>query len=63
MNAQIHVGEEDWQSRPDAVRRFGEAAGIPVTVVPRRGHTLGEEYVGTVLDQWLGVSGSQATAR
>lgn len=24
--AQIHVGEEDWQSNPVAVKRFGSAA-------------------------------------
>lgn len=63
MNAQIHVGEEDWQSHPDAVSRFGQATGIPVTIVAGRGHTLGEEYVGKLLDQWLGVSGSEATTR
>ena len=48
--AHIHVGEEDWQSHPDAVVRFGKATGIPVTIVAKRGHTLGKEYVGHVLD-------------
>lgn len=61
MNAQIHVGEEDWQSHPDAVSRFGQATGIPVTIVARRGHTLGEEYLGKLLDRWLGRPGSEAT--
>ena len=51
--AEIHVGSEDWQSNPDAVRSFGERASIPVTVVGGKGHMLGVDYVGSLLDRWL----------
>lgn len=53
-NAQIHVGELDWQSVPDIVEQFGLLTNIPVTVVPRAGHMLPKEYVTDVLDDWLG---------
>lgn len=52
--ASIHVGSEDWQSNPVNVQAFGDATGIPVMVVPGGGHMLGKEYVGGVLDEWLG---------
>ena len=52
--AQIHVGEEDWQSNPVAVKRFGSAAGIPVTIVAKKGHMLGRDYVGRLIDAWVG---------
>jgi hypothetical protein len=52
--AEIHVGSEDWQSNPDAVRSFGEHTSIPVTVVEGKGHMLGVDYVGSLLDRWLG---------
>lgn len=51
---EIHVGESDWQSVPHNVQAFGQAAGIPVTVAPGRGHDLGKDYVGPLLDRWLG---------
>lgn len=51
--AEIHVGSDDWQSNPDAVREFGERVFIPVTVVEGRGHMLGVDYVGPILDRWL----------
>jgi len=51
--AEIHVGSDDWQSHPSNVQAFGDATGIPVTVVPGGGHMLGKEYVGGVLDRWL----------
>ncbi len=51
--AEIHVGSEDWQSNPTAVRAFGEHASIPVTVVEGKGHMLGVDYVGSLLDRWL----------
>jgi hypothetical protein len=54
LKAQIHVGADDWQSHPDAVSQFARATGIPCTVVPGRGHTLGQDYVGRVLDAWVG---------
>lgn len=51
--AEIHVGSEDWQSNPEAVRAFGERVSIPVTVVERKDHMLGVDYVGLLLDRWL----------
>jgi pimeloyl-ACP methyl ester carboxylesterase len=52
-SCEIHVGSDDWQSRPEAVREFGRLTGVPVHVVDRRGHDLGADYVGIVLDAWL----------
>lgn len=49
----IHVGSEDWQSRPDAVSAFARMLGLDVTIVPGAGHVLGKDYVGPVLDAWL----------
>lgn len=51
---EIHVGEEDWQSIPVNVQAFGQLTGIPVTVVPQGRHNLGKDYVGPLLDRWLG---------
>ena len=51
--AEIHVGSEDWQSNPDVVRAFGGRASIPVTVIEGKGHMLGVDYVGPLLDRWL----------
>lgn len=51
--AVMHVGEQDWQSVPSAVLRFGQLAGIPVHVVSGRGHMLGADVVGPILDNWL----------
>lgn len=53
-NCQIHVGSEDWQSRPDVVQEFGRLTGVPVHVVPGQGHDLGKDYVGPLLDAWMG---------
>jgi hypothetical protein len=50
---EIHVGEEDWQSIPADVQSFGRLTGIPVTLVPKGGHSLGKEYVGSLLNRWL----------
>lgn len=52
--AEIHVGSEDWQSNPEAVLVFSERVSIPMTVVEGRGHMLGVDYVGPLLDRWLG---------
>lgn len=51
--AEIHVGSEDWQSNPDAISKFGEAVSIPVNIVQDKGHMLGKDYVGQLLDRWL----------
>lgn len=52
-HAEIHVGSDDWQSNPEAISAFGEATSIPVTIVDGKGHMLGEDYVGPLLDKWL----------
>jgi hypothetical protein len=57
--AQIHVGELDWQSVPSQVMAFGKAVGIPVTVVENAGHMLGKTYVGGLLDRWLPITSDQ----
>ena len=51
--AEIHVGSEDWQSNPEAVCAFGERASVPVAVVEGKGHMLGVDYVGPLVDRWL----------
>jgi hypothetical protein len=53
LNAQIHVGSEDWQSNPEQVQRFGELTKIPVTIVYGAGHMLPKSYVANLLDEWL----------
>lgn len=53
-HCQIHVGSEDWQSNPGAVMAFGELVRLPVNVAAGRGHQLGVDYVGPLLDVWLG---------
>ena len=55
LNAQIHVGSEDWQSGPAGVVSFGDATGMPVSVVDKQGHMLSVDYVGGLLDEFLGV--------
>ena len=51
--AEIHVGSEDWQSKPDVISLFGEAVSIPVNIVEGKGHMLGADYVSLILDGWL----------
>ena len=51
--AEIHVGSEDWQSKPDVISVFGEAVSIPVNIVEGKGHMLGADYVSPLLDRWL----------
>lgn len=53
LNAQIHVGSEDWQSGPEGVVNFGSNAGMPVSVVDKQGHMLSVDYVGNLLDEHL----------
>ena len=52
-SCEIHVGEHDWQSIPKNVQYFGRLTGIQVNVVPDRGHDLGKDYVGPILESWL----------
>lgn len=53
MRYDIHVGSEDWQSQPAVVTEFGKLTGVAVTVAQGRGHDLGKDYVGPVIDQGL----------
>ena len=50
---EIHVGEQDWQSNPSNVTALAGRLGLGVTIVPNAGHTLGKDYVSSVLDRWL----------
>jgi hypothetical protein len=52
---QVHVGQEDWQAGPHSVVDFCNAVGIEFHLIPRRGHILGADYVGPLLDSWLRV--------
>jgi hypothetical protein len=52
-HCEIHVGENDWQSRPDNVKRLGGLLGVRVFVVPEAGHMLPKPYVADLLDRWL----------
>ena len=53
LNAEIHVGSEDWQSGPSGIVEFANAVGLPVSVVEGHGHMLGVDYVGAILDDNL----------
>lgn len=52
VDCEIHVGKDDWQSKPEKVQAIGKLLGIKVTVVPATGHMLGKAYVGSLLDLW-----------
>lgn len=52
-NIEVHVGEEDWQAGPQALVEFCNAVGIEVHTVLGRGHALGADYVGALLEDWL----------
>ena len=49
----VHTGSEDWQSHPDAVTRFFNLIGVQAVVADGQGHSLGIDYVDSVLDGWL----------
>ena len=49
----VHTGSEDWQSHPDGVTRFFNLIGVQAVIAGGRGHSLGVDYVGKVLDDWL----------
>lgn len=53
MQCEVHTGSEDWQSHADAVTEFFGLCGIDATIAQGRGHMLGEDYVGPLLDRWL----------
>lgn len=50
---EVHTGSEDWQSHPDAVTRFFNLIGVQAVIADGRGHSLGIDYVDSVLDGWL----------
>ncbi len=50
---EVHTGSEDWQSPPTEVTDFFAKLGVTVTIVKGRGHMLGADYVGGLLDSWL----------
>lgn len=52
LNIQIHTGELDWQSTPQAVKILGQHLGIDVHIVSGAGHNLPKEYVSKLLDGW-----------
>lgn len=53
LQLNLHTGSEDWQSPPALALEFGHHTGAQVTIAPGRGHMLGKDYVGPVLDAWL----------
>jgi diphthamide synthase (EF-2-diphthine--ammonia ligase) len=53
-HCEIHVGELDWQSNPESVTALAKLTGWDVAVVKGAEHMLPKEYVGAVLEGWLG---------
>jgi len=52
-NIETHVGENDCQSSVQMIIDFSIAVEGKYTIVKDKGHTLGKEYVGSILDSWL----------
>jgi hypothetical protein len=52
-NIEVHVGEKDLQAGPQSLVEFCNSVGIIVHTVPGRGHTLGADYVGALLQDWI----------
>ena len=52
-NIEVHVGADDWQAGPQALVEFCNAVRVDVHLVPGRGHMLGSDYVGSLLNRWL----------
>ncbi len=50
---EIHVGELDWQSNPQNVKKLSDLLSINIHIVPNAGHMLPKEYVGNLLDNWM----------
>lgn len=53
QNCEFHVGEEDWQSNPEAVKKFCNPQNIRFNIIPNAGHQLPKAYVTELLDRWL----------
>ena len=51
--AEIHVGEQDWQAHPEQVSRLAALLHIPVQIVEGNGHMLDHGYVNSLLERWL----------
>ena len=52
-SCEVHTGSEDWQSHPDAVTKFFGSLGVDAVIAEGRGHSLGDEYVSSVLVMWF----------
>ncbi len=50
---EVYVGENDWQSNPANVQALFVGTTARVTVVPGAGHRLPQQYVKSMLDEWL----------
>ncbi len=50
---EAQFGEDDWQPEPQALVSLCNTTGIEVYLVPQRGHLLGADYVGALLNRWL----------
>ena len=50
---EVHTGSEDWQSHPTALAYFFQLLGLTPHIAEGRGHMLGADYVGPLLDRWL----------
>jgi predicted alpha/beta hydrolase family esterase len=48
---EIHVGELDWQSNSAKVTELGKLLNITTHIVPKAGHMIPKEYVGSLLDK------------
>jgi hypothetical protein len=53
LNCEVHTGSEDWQSSPVRVKSFFSKLSVPVTIAKGKGHMLGADYVGSLLNSWL----------
>ncbi len=53
QNLLIHTGSQDWQSPASSAAEFASITGATLVIADGRGHSLGEDYVGPVLDSWL----------
>ena len=53
-NCEVHTGSEDWQSHPETVTNFFGLLDVDVVVAEGRGHSLGGDYVGPVLNRFSG---------
>lgn len=52
-DVEIYVGSEDWQTPSHELESFGRLTQIRVVTVPGKGHMLGKNFVGPLLDSWL----------